>query len=343
MVKDPGERTNIAAEDQRVLAEMRQAMKQHAAELTQPSNVDPEEAANFAALGYLGQVRTQQEDTEALADPKDRIAALEQLRVACDLERRGDVGGAIAGYQSIVANNPKFADAWFRLAVAQEKTGGLQEAIRSYRAGINAAPMLAQQMAIAVGSLHVRLRQLEDADAHARLALKTQPGAAHHLLGRRVALARGDGAGAQREARLAMQDSLYREAGGVLLALTAIEQGRPAEALQLLDEIRKSSRTPVPDLDSTRGDALARMERFAEGEAAFRSEISAFPHNREAYTRLAILYATLGRAAEVESTLERMFSAKPSASTAELAASVELRSRTETLRTGGEQRAARMR
>lgn len=341
VVKDPGERTNVAAEDRRVLSDMRQTMKQHPAELTQPANVDPEEAARLAALGYLGQVRSA-DDAGALADPKDRIGDLEGLRMASDLERRGDVAGAITKYQTIVANNAKFADGWFRLAAAQEKTGQLQEAIRSYRAGIAAAPMLAQQMAIAVGSLHLSLRQLDEADAHARLALKAQPGAAHHLLGR-IALARGDGAAAQREARLAMEDSLYREAGAVLLALTAIEQGRPADALQLLDEVKKSSRTPVPDLDSTRGDALARMERIPEAEAAFRSEIAAFPNNREAYTRLAVLYATLGRAADVESTLERMFNANRSASTAELAAEtwsvVENRSAANRWR----QRAARMR
>jgi Flp pilus assembly protein TadD len=174
-------------------------------------------------------------------------------------------------------------------------------------------------MAISVGSLHLRLRQLDEADAHARLALKTQPGAAHHLLGR-VALARGDRAGAEREARLAMSDSLYREAGTVLLALTAIESGRPADALQLLDELKKSSRAPLPDLESTRGDALARMERIPEAESAFRSEIAAFPHNREAYTRLAVLYALLGRTNDAENTLERMFNANRSADTALLAA-----------------------
>lgn len=317
VVKDPTERTNIAAEERRVLAEMRQSMERHPAELTMPSNVDPEEAARLAALGYLGQTRTS--DDGELADPKDRIADVEQLKVASELERRGDFKGAVARYEAILAKNPKFADAWFRLAAAQERLGALEDAVRSYRAGINAAPMLAQQNAIAVGSLQLQLRQLDDADAHARLALKTQPGAAHHLLGR-IALARGDRAGAEREARLAMEDSFYREAGTVLLALAMIESGRPADALPLLDALKKSSRAPVPNLESTRGDALARMERIAEAEAAFRGEIATFPYNREAYTRLAILYALLGRERDAEGTLEQMFNTSPSAATALLAA-----------------------
>lgn len=318
IVEDPGERENVANDERRILADMRQAMEQHPSALALPTNVDPEEAARLAALGYLGQARTSADGGE-LADPKDHIVDLEQLRAASDLEMRGDGLGAIAKYEAIVAKNAQFADAWFRLAAAQEKFGRLQDAVRSYRAGIDAAPMLAQQMAISVGSLYLRLGQLDPAEAHARLVLKTNPGAAHHLLGR-IALARGDRAGAAREARLAMNDHLYRDAAAVLLALISIDEGRPADALRLLDEVRKTSRMPVPDLDSTRGDALARMERVTEAETAFRSEIAAFPNNREAYTRLAILYAMLGRSGDAENTLERMFDANRSASTAKLAA-----------------------
>jgi arylsulfatase A-like enzyme/Flp pilus assembly protein TadD len=318
LVEDPGERRNVAHERRRILADMRHAIEQHPATLSLPAAVDPEEAARLAALGYLGQARTTA-DAGALADPKDRIAELEELKSASELVRRGEVTAAVAKYEAIVAENPKFADAWFRLADSQERLGMLEEAVRSYRAGINAAPMLAPQMAIAVGSLHLRLRQFDEADAHARLVMKSQPGAAHHLLGR-IALARDDRAAAEREARLAMEDPLYRQAGTVLLALAAIKQGKPAYALQLLDEMKKSSRTPVPDLDLTRGDALAWMERIPEAEAAFRSEIASFPQNREAYTRLALLYAMLGRASDAESTLQRMFNANRSASTAELAA-----------------------
>ncbi|HYC60490.1 MAG TPA: sulfatase-like hydrolase/transferase [Thermoanaerobaculia bacterium] len=315
---DPGERTNIAAEERRVLAGMRQAIAAHAADLSAPGNVDPEEAAKLAALGYLGQTRANG-DGGALPDPKDRIADLEQLKAASVLERGGQISAAIAQYESIVKSSPQFADAWFRLAVAQEKVGRLEDAVRSYRAGINAAPMLAQQMAVSVGSLQLRLGQLDEAAAHANLALKSQPGAAHHLLGR-IALARGDRAGAERAARLAMDDSLYRNAGGVLLALIAIDQGKPAEALRLLDEVKKSAREPVPDLEMTRGDALARMEHITEAESAFRAEIAAFPNNRQAYTRLAVLYAMLGRGPDAEQTLQRMFNANRSAATAQLAA-----------------------
>jgi Flp pilus assembly protein TadD len=117
-----------------------------------------------------------------------------------------------------------------------------------------------------------------------------------------------------------MNDPLYRDAATVLLARIAIEQGKTADALRLLDDLKKGNRTLVLDLESTRGDALARMERVAEAENAFGAEIAAFPNNREAYTRLAVLYAMLGRSGDAENTLQRMFDANHSASTARLAA-----------------------
>jgi Flp pilus assembly protein TadD len=117
-----------------------------------------------------------------------------------------------------------------------------------------------------------------------------------------------------------MRDNLYRNAAAVLLAIVSIDEGRPLDAVRLLDDVKKTNRIPVPDLDSTRGDALARMERASEAEAAFRSGIAAFPRNREAYTRLAILYVTLGRIGDAESTLQKMFEANRSAATAQLAA-----------------------
>jgi arylsulfatase A-like enzyme/thioredoxin-like negative regulator of GroEL len=315
---DPAERSNIASEERRVLAEMRTVIAQHASELAAPSDVDPEEAAKLAALGYLGQTRSTADGT-ALPDPKDRMAELEQLKAGSELERRGATQAAIEMYEAIVAKSPGFADAWFRLAAAQEKLSRLEQALRSYRAGINAAPILAQQMAIAVGTLHLRLGQLAEAEAHARLAAKTQSAAAHQLLAR-VALARGDRSAAEREAHAAMNDPLYRDAATVLLARIAIEEGKTGDALRLLDDLKKGNRTPVLDLESTRGDALARMERVGEAKNAFAAEIAAFPNNREAYTRLAVLYAMLGRGGDAEDTLQRMFDANHSASTARLAA-----------------------
>jgi tetratricopeptide (TPR) repeat protein len=267
---DPAEKTNIAAEDRRTLADMRRAITGHASELKAPSNISGEEAEKLAALGYIGSVRSASGD---LPDPKDRIADLEALKSA----------RTVADFQAIIQRNPNFADAWLRMAALQERLGQLEEAIASYRSAINAAPVLATSNASALGSLYLRTGKLAEAEAHAKLANN------HHLLGR-VALARRDYATAQREAQLAMNDPLWRGPGAVLLAQVYVEQGRLNEALTFLQ-----TAPPSRDLEATRGDILARMDRGEEAIAAFEKEIAAHPDNWDAHAKLALLYAAMGR------------------------------------------------
>lgn len=116
-----------------------------------------------------------------------------------------------------------------------------------------------------------------------------------------------------------MEDGLYRGAGTVLLARISIEQGRFAEALKTLDALRSATATPVRDLEATRGDALAFMDRGKEAETAFHTEIAAFPQNGDAYTRLAILYFALGRPRDSERVLADMVRTIPGARTVKLA------------------------
>jgi tetratricopeptide (TPR) repeat protein len=125
----------------------------------------------------------------------------------------------------------------------------------------------------------------------------------------------------ERESQLAAQDPARRAEAGVLLAQLRVAQGRFAEALQVLEGVRGGAGgASVLDLAATSGDALARMNRVAEAEQAFRAELAAFPNNRDAYTKLAILYVTLDRVEDADRTLEQMFAANPTRSTAILAA-----------------------
>lgn len=305
---DGFERDNIAAQERRVLASMRAELQSHAAEFTGPAAVDPEEAGKLAALGYIGQTRSTPDGE--LADPKDRIGDVERLKAASALERRGALTEAARQYETIVRANPQFTDAWLRLASVQEQMGKADAAVESYRRAIGASPALAPQTALALGALYLRMGRLDDAAGHASIAIRTQPGAAHHLLGR-IALQKRDGAVAEREARAAMSDPLYRAPGTVLLARIRLEQGRPQQALELLDQLRASMPTPVKDLEATRGDALAMMERVEEAETALETEIAAFPQNTDAWTRLAVLQFAMQKPQESERVLEHMIEANP--------------------------------
>jgi tetratricopeptide (TPR) repeat protein len=321
-VADPREKRNIISEERRTFAAMKRELERHAAAFAAPSSIDSEEAEKLAALGYIGQARTSGA-AENLPDPKDAIGDLEALRRASAVESSGDLRGAAAQYRALASRNPRFADAWLRLATLHERFGERDAAIDTYRRALTAAPELASHLAVRIGSLYLQTGKLDEAAAHAELALKSSPGAAHHLLGR-VALARRDFATAEREARAAAEDPAFRGPAAVLQALVLVQQGRLAPALHLLDRVRSETgaATAVRDLESTRGDILARMERGDEAEAAFQAEIRSFPQNREAWSRLALLYFASGKPEEGAGALEKMFEASRDPSTAVMAAEI---------------------
>jgi len=263
---DPRERTNIAATERRTFAILRSAMQKRPAAFTAPSAVDPEEAGKLAALGYIGQVLPAPGE---LPDPKDRIAELEALKAGAALQRRGELAAAASRYEAIVAENPRFADAWLRLAAVQERLGRVEPAVQSYRHAIEAAPVLAAQAALPLSSLYLSLGRLDEAASHAELA---------------------------------MSNPLYRDGGGVMLARIQLARGRLQEAMRVLDSVSPTTR----DRESTRGEILAMMDRGEDAERAFLAELRAHPQNTDAQAKLAILYFAMGRKAESDAVLSRM-------------------------------------
>lgn len=319
LVADSRERNNILTTERRRYAALRAEIEKYAAAAAAPAAVSKEEADKLAALGYIGSMR---ETTGPLPDPKDHIGELEEMRLAALAEQEGRTADAMERYRSLLAKNPRLTDAWVRLAGFYEKSGDAARAEEAYRKAIETAPSLAPGFALSLGNLQLRTGKLDDAAAHAQLALARESAAGGaHLLLARIAFARGDYAAAEREAAAAAQDGSRRAEAGIIAAQVRVAQGRFAEALQLLEGVRSAAAgTPVLDLESTRADALARMNRSAEAERAFLAEIAAFPSNRDAYTKLAILYLTLDRVEDAEGTLDRMFAANRSRSTASLAA-----------------------
>jgi tetratricopeptide (TPR) repeat protein len=64
------------------------------------------------------------------------------------------------------------------------------------------------------------------------------------------------------------------------------------------------------------------MDRIDDALAAFRAEIAAFPHNTDAYARLALLDLALGRRADAERVLRDLLRANPPPAAARVAAEV---------------------
>jgi tetratricopeptide (TPR) repeat protein len=158
---------------------------------------------------------------------------------------------------------------------------------------------------IGMSSALLRIGRMDDARAHAELAVEVAPAAAHELLAR-IALQRGDAAAARREAQLAEAADPSLPAKAFVEGVILHRQGHYAAALpHLLDAGRRlSQRTEqIPDVHFLAGDAYARQDRYAEAEAAFKQELRSFPGHIRARAGLAMLYRAMGRPSESEQAI----------------------------------------
>jgi choline-sulfatase len=310
MTRDPAEKTNIIESERRVYAGMRRELDTYGSGMPAPARIDPEEAKRLAALGYLTSPAAA--GSGPLPDPKDRIGEIAEVTEAGRLEARGDYAGAIAGFQSVLKKNPGLTDAWMLLAKTEEKAGRYEEAIASYKHGIEAAPSLLGQQALAIAALDLNLDRLDDAEKNAALALESDPAEARLILGR-VALARKQPSTAEEKARAAMALDPGNRNAPILLAQALAAQHRFDEAMTTNDAVARANegKQPVALDDFVRGDLLARTNHPVEAEAAFHREIANFPTERQAYANLAVLYFFSGRPEEARRTMDELVKRMP--------------------------------
>ena len=311
-IGDAGETQNVIDANRRVYASMRDALQPFSREMPSVGAINPEDAKKLAALGYLGSTAVQ--TNGPLPDPKDRIGQLRTLNEAAALKVHGDIAGAIAKYRKLVSENPRLSDGWSQLGRLLQQSGRTDEAIATYKRAIEIAPSLAGAFALALGDLYLSANQPDEAARHAQLGMSTNAGEAHIILGR-AALAKNDRDGAAREAQAAMNVNGYGVQAQVLMAQVLVRQHRLDDALRLVP-----AGAPVPLLHFVRGDILARQNQFDRAIAEFNEEIRLYPHDREAYASLAVVYLVTGRRAEANQTMERLVRADPSPSTYEFAA-----------------------
>jgi len=319
--RDPGERTNVfSAEADRARA-LKRSLDAIPARFELPQQVSSEEVKKLASLGYLSGAGSAA--SGPLPNPVERIGELAKAREAFRLEAAGQRELAIAALRQILASNPRFFDVEYKLAQTLQAVGRHREAFEAYKQALATSPSLAGEIAIAVAREAAVLGEWDAAEAHARLAQSDEPTGAHEILAR-VALARGDLDGAEREAMLTSGDRDAELRAATVRAEVRLRRNEPAQALKLLEAARaridREGLPPVRHIAYLRGDALARLTRYPQAEAAFCEEIRVFPDNSEAWARLAVLLAVEHRTAkEVHGLLERMYAANPSAETARLA------------------------
>src|SRR5690606_28691848 len=110
---------------------------------------------------------------------------------------------AIAAYRALLASEPEMNDVWLQLAAIYERQVRFADALAAYREVIERDPKDAAALTGAASAL-VQLGRLDEARAHAELAVDVAPTVSHELLAR-IALNARNFDEARRQATLTEQ------------------------------------------------------------------------------------------------------------------------------------------
>ena len=325
VTQDPRELKSIAAERGQVRVAMRRALENMIADapVAAPSAVSEDDRRRLAALGYVGTQSgaSLQLPGDQLPDPKDKIEVLRKYKRATELAGEHRSVEAIAVYRELLTDDPDMTDVWLQLAEIYVRRGMTADAIGAYQKVIERNPKDPAALTGAAAG-YLRLERLEEARAHAELAVSVAPAAAHELLAR-IAIQRGEVETARREAKRAHEADPSLPMQAFVEGLILHRQGKYAEALPHFLETRRSlaARTvQMLDVNYYIGDSLARLERYAEAERFFGEELAVLPTHVRARAGLAMLYRAMGRDAESERAIAELIRQSPTREAYDVAA-----------------------
>lgn len=304
---DPAERNDLAPGLPPAFRSMRAELSRMQRPLQAPGASDPETIRKLASLGYIGAAAPDTSGAE-LPDPKDRIGTIGRLKEASRLAAQFRDAEGIALLTRLAEENPRMLDVWETLARLLRRAGRTREAIAALERADRLAPGTPQIM-LGLADLHRENRDFARARSLALAAGEAgAPGVGEELAA--IALDSGDLETAGREAETVLARAPDARAPRLVLARVAVARGDLARGLANLDAAldldRASGRTPAIGFRSLRADILARTGREKEAEEDFRAEIASYPDNLDGWARLALLYASQGRGADLDELLQAM-------------------------------------
>lgn len=310
--KDPAEKTDLAAEKPEGFRAMKIEIEKIPRVFDRPRDVDPEQAKKLASLGYLtgGHATT----AGPLPDPKDGLATLAAVREGFAAFKAGRNAEAAATFRRLLEANPRMQDVWDAESGALFRLGRFDEALVALKKGAELSPSSAAYFFIGIANLCLILGRVDDARAHAEIALSRGDPSAHEILAR-IALAKGDVATAEKEAREAAAAFPRSRLPILALARVEIARGNLPAALARVDEAERMTAAfgleSLWSLHFVKGEIFARMSRPEDAEKEFRAELGLFPQNPDAQASLAFLYAAWGRKADARRALGELVAGNP--------------------------------
>lgn len=118
--------------------------------------VDPETVAALRALGYVGAGSSTEPPATGLADPKDRIALRDRLRVAEEAIDAGRFAAAVQVFDEVLEVEPENRSAMLRSGVALLRSGRPRDALPRLERSVGIDPNRAEAR-FALGDAQMRL------------------------------------------------------------------------------------------------------------------------------------------------------------------------------------------
>ena len=290
--RDPHEQTNVADNNPKVLAGLRQSLNRLAGRPDAPGDV-----------------------LSTLTDPKDKPQVVEIYRESLALADDRKWPQAINLLQQLLRDDPTMTAVWQQMADYAIRIDRQDVALTAYRHLIELKPHPSSYLGAAKAQL--KLHKLDEASASAALAIdvsaeddKHSVAAAHDVLAR-IALARHDLVAARAEAATAQQADASLHTPASIDAQVLFDQGKYEEALPLFQRAGDHFYA---------AETLARLERYEEAEAEYTEELGQAPENTRARSGLATLYHTTGQADAADQAITDIIQTTPTADSYALAA-----------------------
>ena len=204
-------------------------------------------------------------NSDALADPKDKAPLLRTYRQAIEAIGQGHLEEGVGRLEAILKEDPNMTDVWSQYASQLGRLGRYQQAFEAYTRVIRLRPD-EPNGSLGAASMLLAMTRLDEARAHAELALKSAPSQAHQALAL-IEVTRNHDDEAVREAELAAKAEPGLPMPAFIRGTIAYKHEDYVEALRLLMAAREgyATRSTQPrDLHFMIGD-LVRPARTVSG------------------------------------------------------------------------------
>jgi arylsulfatase A-like enzyme/Flp pilus assembly protein TadD len=304
LAADPGEKNDLSAALPPAFRSMRAELARLPRPLQAPGSSDPEQMKKLAALGYIS-ASTADLGKKDLPAPRDRIGAVEQLKAGFTALMARRYTDAEKVFAALLEKEPGMTDVWQMYSEALMRLGHEKDALAALQTAARLSPGSPQVM-MALSEYFMETGDFAEARRHAEAIGDAGTASPHENLAR-IALAEGDLAAAEKEARAALERYPARRVPRLILGRVLHDRRDYPGALVELDLAAKpralETAVPLQNLQFLRGDCLARLGRLTEAETAFQEEVRLFPANAAPRAALAMVYASQGREAEARKAL----------------------------------------